>query len=175
MPEAGTPAPGPMLLVTDPVTATVAEMRRLLRAGLLSSALLAGGAFADCASFDIVEDGIPTALAGQPGNPAAGRQVAADRQRGDCSICHRLPLPNRRFHGNVGPDLSAIGARLTPAQIRLRVAANRHLNPESVMPDYCTSSGRHRVASRHEGQPILSAQEIEDLVAWLSTLEGKAP
>lgn len=156
------------------------DMRRNLRAGLLLLAGLllaavASGARADCASFDIVDDGIPSALGGEIGHPAAGRQVAADRQRGDCSICHRLPLPNRRFHGNVGPDLSAIGTRLTPAQIRLRVAANRHLNPESVMPDYCRSSGRHRVASRYAEQPILSAQEIEDVVAWLSSLNGSEP
>lgn len=147
-------------------------MSRILYAGVLLLVVAGGGTRADCASFDIVGDGIPTPLGGQTGRPASGRQVVADRQRGDCSICHRLPLPQHRFHGNVGPDLSAIGARLTPAQIRLRVAANRHVNPESVMPDYCTSSGRHQVARRYADQPILSAQEIEDVVAWLSSLEG---
>lgn len=171
MPTPGTPAPGRMPSVTDPV----ATWQPLLQAGLLLSALAAGSALADCASFEIVDDGIPAALAGHVGQPEVGRRIAADRQRGDCSICHGLPLPQRRFHGNVGPDLSAIGARLTPAQIRLRVAANRQFNPESVMPDYCTTSGRYRVASPYVGQPILSAAEIEHLVAWLSSLDGSAP
>ena len=152
------------------------EMRRCLHAGLLAlCALAAGAAMADCATYEIVGDRIPLPLSEHPGNAAAGRQIAADRQRGDCSICHRLPLPNDRFHGNVGPDLTTIGSRLTTAQIRLRVAANRHFNPESVMPDYCRSRGRHQVASAYKEQPILTAQEIEDIVAWLSSLDGSPP
>ena len=148
------------------------ETRRLMHAALLSSALAASVALADCAPFEVVGDGIPSPLGGHTGSSEAGRDVAAARQRGDCSICHRLPLPNARFHGNVGPDLTAIGSRLTAAQIRLRVTANRHFNPESVMPDYCTGHGRHEVASAYTDQPILTAQEIEDLVAWLSSLDG---
>ncbi|MCC5888011.1 MAG: sulfur oxidation c-type cytochrome SoxX [Gammaproteobacteria bacterium] len=137
--------------------------------------LAAGAARADCATFEIVGDGIPLPLSQQTADADAGRQAAADRQRGDCSICHQLPLPNARFHGNVGPDLSAIGARLTPPQIRLRVAANRHLNPESVMPDYGISRDRHQVAEAFAGQPILTAREIEDIVAWLASLDGSEP
>lgn len=150
-------------------------MKRWLEGALLLCVLDISSAVADCASFTIVDDRIPRPLAGHNGSAEAGRRVAADRQRGDCSICHRLPLPHARFHGNVGPDLSAIGARLTSAQIRLRVAANRQLNPESVMPDYCTSGGRYRVAGPFVNQPILSAAEIEDVVAWLSSLEGSEP
>lgn len=165
--EAGTRAPGQRLLVI--------EMRSFLPATCLLSALAAGPALAGCAAFEIMGDGIPHPLGGQSGTADAGRQVAADRQRGDCSICHRLPLPNARFHGNVGPDLTLIGARLTASQIRLRVASNRRINPESVMPDYCTSSGRHQVASAYADQPLLSDQEIEDVVAWLSSLDGREP
>jgi len=150
-------------------------MRRILQAGLILLAVTTSGTHADCATFEIIDDGIPSPLGGLAGEPAAGRQVAADRERGDCSICHRLPLPHDRFHGNVGPDLRTVGARLTAAEIRLRVAAHRHFNPESVMPDYCTSDGRHRVASRYADQPILSAQEIEDVVAWLGSLDGSQP
>lgn len=143
--------------------------------GTLTLILTAAAAHADCATFEIVGDGIPVPLSQQRADPEAGRQVAADRQRGDCSICHRLPLPNARFHGNVGPDLTTIGARLTQPQIRLRVVANRALNPESVMPDYCMSRDRHRVAEPFEGKPILTAREIEDIVAWLGTLDGSEP
>lgn len=150
-------------------------MKRWLQAALLLCVLDISSAGADCATFTIVGDGIPHPLAGHSGSAEAGRRIAADRQRGDCSICHRLPLPNARFHGNVGPDLSAVGARLTPAQIRLRVAANRQLDPESVMPDYCTTGGRYRVADPFVNQPILSAEEIEDVVAWLGSLDGSKP
>lgn len=169
MPAAGTPAPGRKR--------SVSEIRQRVLGSLVLLALATASAddSADCASFDLVGDGIPQPLGERVGNPAAGRQVAADRQRGDCSICHQLPLPHARFHGNVGPDLSAIGARLTPAQLRLRVAANRHLNPESVMPDYGLSRGRHDVATAFEDRPILTDQEIEDVVAWLSTLDGSGP
>ncbi len=172
MPAAGMPVPGRKLSVIEMKRIRLGRTRH---GGLLLLALLASGAGADCATFEIVGDGITLPLGGQTGNPEAGRRVAAERQRGDCSICHQLPLPNDHFHGNVGPDLTAISTRLTPAQIRLRVAANRQMNPESVMPDYCSSRGRHEVAGPYAGEPILTDQEIEDVVAWLSSLDGSAP
>lgn len=130
---------------------------------------------ADCASFRIDGDGIAAPLDGAVGNPDRGREVALDRTRGDCTICHLLPLPGRRFHGTVGPSLDAVGARLDAAQIRLRIAAPKRLNPHTVMPAYCTTGNRYRVAAGLVGRPILSAGEIEDLVAWLRTLDGSEP
>lgn len=168
--------PPPAASVSAPLLTCAAAGRPSLRvaATLLALAMLLTSAatIADCAPFQIDGDRIEQPLAEKVGEAAAGARVAADRQRGDCVICHRLPLPEGRFHGNLGPDLQAVGLRLSPAQLRLRVAANRHLNPESIMPDYCRSGDRHRVAESHRGQPILSAQEIEDLVAWLSGLEA---
>ncbi len=155
---------------------SVIELRGRRRPGrariplVLALLCATSGAVADCATFTIIGDRIEFPLAGIEGDAEAGARVAQDRQRGDCVICHQLPLPNDRFHGNLGPDLTTVGARLSAAQIRLRVAANRQLNQESIMPDYCLSGDRHRVAPAHRDRPLLTAREIEDLVVWLSTL-----
>lgn len=128
----------------------------------------------DCAAFEIVGDRIPEPLDGVRGDAARGPAVALAPDQGDCTICHRLPLPNRQFHGTVGPALDAIGTRLDAGQLRLRIAAPKRLNPSSVMPAYCTTGERHRVALGFVGKPILDARQIEDLVAWLATLDGAA-
>lgn len=128
----------------------------------------------DCASFEIVGDRIAEPLGGLRGDAMNGPAVALAPDQGDCTICHRLPLPNRQFHGTVGPALDAVGARLDAGQLRLRIAAPKRLNPNSVMPAYCTTGGRHRVALGFVGRPILDARQIEDLVAWLASLDGAA-
>jgi len=146
-----------------------------------------GPAIADCADFAIDGDAIRSPLAGRTGDAEAGARVAADRRRGDCVICHQMPdtspstppstpgtsLPERRFHGNLGPALDAVGARLSPGQLRLRIAAGRLSMPDSIMPNYCLTQGRHGVAEAWRDRPLLSAQEIEDLVAWLAGLDGR--
>ena len=81
-----------------------------------------------------------------------------------------LPEPALRFAGDVGPSLAGVGARLTVAQLRLRVADNLRVNPASAMPSYYKLDGLDRVAARTPGKPILSAQEVEDVVAYLATL-----
>lgn len=148
-----------------------AERRALLAGALL---VLASAAGADCAPLRWAEDGtLPEPLTGARGDPDRGAAVALDRHRGDCTICHRLPLPGRRFHGTVGPALDDVGRRLTPAQLRARIAAPRRSVPATVMPEYCTTGDRYRVDPAVAGEPILSAAEIEDLVAWLATLRGE--
>lgn len=151
------------------------RMRERAAALILTLLLGAGPAMADnCAQFEIVGDRIPAPLGGLTGDARNGPPVALGRARGDCTICHRMPLPNRQFHGSVGPALDTVGARLDAGQLRLRIAAPKRLNPNSLMPAYCTTGGRHRVALGFIGKPILDAQQIEDLVAWLATLDGTA-
>ncbi len=139
---------------------------------LLGCAAAAG---ADCAPLVFEGDGIPAPLLGLEGDPVRGREVATAADRGDCTICHGLPVeaPDPRFHGNVGPPLHGVGARLTAAQLRARIAAPKRLDPHTVMPAYCETGHRWRVVSDQVGEPILSAGEIEDLVAWLTTLRGE--
>lgn len=123
-------------------------------------------------AFEVVGDGIPGPLAAS-GDAARGRALVADRTRGLCLLCHSGPFPEERFQGNLGPSLEGAGSRLTEAQLRLRIADGRRLNPDSIMPSYFRVDGLHRVGAAWRGRTLLAAQEIEDIVAFLLTL--KAP
>ena len=113
---------------------------------------------------------IPTQLTARPGDPGRGRQIVLDRDKGDCIICHAMPLPERQFHGTVGPPLDGIGSRSTADSLRLRLVDPKTLNSQSVMPAYSQVNGLHRVLKGYRGKPILTAQEVEDVVAYLLTL-----
>jgi L-cysteine S-thiosulfotransferase len=115
-------------------------------------------------------DAMPTSLTGAPGDPARGRAVAIDRQLGHCLLCHALPIAEERFQGDLGPDLAGVGDRLTIGQIRLRVVDATQLNPRSAMPPYHRTAGLLRVAAEFRGRPVLSAEQVEDVVAFLATL-----
>ena len=144
---------------------------RLLPAVL---ALAAPGARAEegLVPYAIVGDAISESLTGAPGDPARGRAIVADRTRGLCLLCHAGPFPEERFQGNLAPDLAGIGTRRSPAQLRLRLVGGRALNPDTIMPSYYSLSGLARVGRAWQGRPILSAGEIEDVVAFLATLRG---
>ena len=119
--------------------------------------------------FDVVGDTIPVPLAQMPGDAARGRTVMAGRDA-NCLLCHAVPESGERFMGNVAPPLSGVGARLSTAQLRLRVVDQSRLNRDTVMPSYYRVSGLHNVAEAYRGKPILTAQQIEDVVAYLQTL-----
>lgn len=144
---------------------------------LLLTLLAAPASAEDCAPLEFVGDGIPEPLLGLRGDPLRGHRIATSADAGDCTICHRLPVaePDPRFHGTVGPSLAGVGARLTQAQLRARIAAPKRLNPHTVMPAYCSTSNRWREAASVVGEPLLEASAIEDLVAWLSTLRIPEP
>ena len=116
-------------------------------------------------------DEIAAPLAGAKGDPARGRAIVVNRQLGLCLLCHGGPFPEERFQGTIGPDLNAIGARLSEGQIRLRVVDPGRLNPATIMPAYFRSEGLERVAPAFRGKPVLAAQQIEDIVAFLVTLK----
>lgn len=116
-------------------------------------------------------DDMPASLSGARGDPAQGRAIVVNRQLGLCLLCHSGPFPEERFQGNLGPDLDRIGARLSEAQIRLRVADPARLNPATIMPVYFRSEGLTRVAPAFRERPLLNAEQIEDVVAFLTTLK----
>jgi sulfur-oxidizing protein SoxX len=124
--------------------------------------------------YEIVGKGIPAPLTGRPGDAAAGRAVFLDRERGHCLLCHRVATIDAPFPGTLGPDLTDVGAKLGPDRLRLRLVDSTRLNPDTVMPAYYRTDDLVQVARDHAGKPVLSAQEIEDLVAYLSTLRGDA-
>jgi sulfur-oxidizing protein SoxX len=132
----------------------------------------AGATSADgLAPVQIVGDAIPQSLTGQPGDPARGRHIVADRQHGLCLLCHTGPIPEQRFQGSLAPDLGGAGKRWSEGQLRLRMVDSSRLNPDTIMPAYYRIDGLTRVARAWEGRPALSAQEIEDVISYLTTLQ----
>jgi sulfur-oxidizing protein SoxX len=115
-------------------------------------------------------EGIPASLTGAPGDPARGRAIVASRQVGLCVLCHGGPFPEERFQGNLAPDLRGAGARWSEAELRLRIVDPGRINPATIMPAYHRTEGLTRVAPAWRGKPILSAEQIEDVVAYLKTL-----
>ncbi len=119
-------------------------------------------------------DGIAVPLGGLVGDAARGRSIVASRQLGLCVLCHQIPgelgIP-AAFQGNIAPSIAGAGSRWSPAQLRLRMVDSRKLDPHSIMPAYLRTDGLVRVGSAWQGQPLLDAQQIEDVVAFLVTLK----
>lgn len=143
----------------------VAAARGLGAALLLVTAAAAGAATA------ATSDALPQPLTATPGDAARGRAIVASRQQGLCLLCHRAPIDEERFQGDIATDLAGTGSRWSVAQLRQRVVDSRAVNPDSVMPAFHRSSGLQRVAPAWQGRPILDAQQVEDVVAWLHSLK----
>ncbi len=139
---------------------------------LATMALMPGLAVAQgLVSYTVVGDAIPEPLTGFRGDPVRGRAIVVDRQKGLCLLCHSGPFPEQRFQGNLAPDLQGTGSRWSEGQLRLRLVDSRRLNPASIMPSYYVTLGLTRVGRAWTGTPVLSAEQIEDVVAFLTTLK----
>jgi L-cysteine S-thiosulfotransferase len=121
------------------------------------------------ASYAVVGDGIPDSLTGAPGDATRGRTLVLDRTS-TCILCHSGPFPETKFQGDLAPSLAGAGSRSTISQLRLRLVDASHLNPATIMPSYYRVDGLDRVGPSWRGKPILSAEQIEDIVAYLATL-----
>jgi sulfur-oxidizing protein SoxX len=115
-------------------------------------------------------DSIPASLTGARGDAARGRAIIANRQVGLCLLCHTGPFPEERFQGNLAPDLRN-AARLTEGEIRLRLVDPGRVNPQTIMPAYYRTEGLTGVAPAYRGKPVLTAEQIEDVIAYLITLK----
>lgn len=123
--------------------------------------------------YTVVDDAIPASLTGAKGDPARGRAIVASRQAGLCLLCHSGPIPEDRLQGNVAPDLAGAGSRWSEGQLRLRIVDAHRINPATIMPSYYRVDGLTRVAASYRGKPILSAAQVEDVVAYLTTLRDE--
>jgi len=123
------------------------------------------------APYAVTGDRIDTPLTAQAGDPARGRAIVASRTAGLCLLCHPAPIPEERFQGDLAPSLAGVGGRYTAGQLRLRVVDPRLLNPSTFMPAFHSTSNLSRVGGAWQGKTILSAQQVEDVVAWLETLK----
>lgn len=116
-------------------------------------------------------DSLPSSLTGAAGDADAGKKIVLDRHVGLCLLCHSGPFPEERFQGDLAPSLAGVGARLSEGQIRLRIVDASRVNPNTIMPAYFRTEGLTRVAPSQLGKTVLSAQQIEDVVAFLVTLK----
>lgn len=150
---------------------------------LLAAAVLGAGtiAMAETAPNDIAfgEYGqIEASLSGMTGDPAAGLEIMVARGKGNCIACHQVTdLDEYPFHGEVGPSLDYVAERWTPEDLRGIVANAKMTFPETIMPAFYKTEGYIRPGDAYTGKaangplpPILTAQEIEDVVAYLMTL-----
>ena len=117
------------------------------------------------------QDSIPSSLTVARGDPARGRAIITNRQLGLCLLCHSGPFPEERFQGDLAPDLAGAGTRWSEGQLRLKIVDSSRVNPATIMPAYHRTEGLTRVAPAWRGKPILSDEQIEDVVAFLTTLK----
>lgn len=135
------------------------------------------GAIAGCASpppgalppYRVQGDAITQPLVPAPGDAARGREVVTGRD-GNCLLCHAVPGLGKRFMGDLAPALAGVGARLDAGQMRLRIVDSARLNPDTIMPSYYRVDGLNQVGAAWRGRPVLTAQQVEDTVAFLLTL-----
>jgi sulfur-oxidizing protein SoxX len=136
----------------------------------LAAVVLAGSAAAQALRpYAVVVDAIPASLTGTPGDTARGRALMRDRST-TCILCHSGPFSDDKFQGDLAPTLSGTGSRWSEGQLRLRLVDASRLNPTTIMPSYYRVEGLDRVGAAWRGKPILSAEQIEDMVAYLATL-----
>lgn len=139
---------------------------------MLVAASLSCAAGADeLVPYKIVGDGIPASLTGSPGDATRGRALVLARTT-TCILCHSGPFPEARFQGDLAPGLAGAGSRWTESQLRLRLVDASRFNPDTIMPSYYRTEGLVRVGRNLRGKPILSAGEIEDIVAFLTSLRN---
>ena len=117
-------------------------------------------------AFSVVGDAIPASLSGSAGDPSRGRAIVVNRQVGLCLLCHTGPFPEERFQGSLAPDLRGAGTRWSAAQLRLRLVDSSRLKPDTIMPSYYRVDHLVRVGGAWQGKPVLTAQQIEDVVSF---------
>lgn len=124
---------------------------------------------ADTTSYKIVGDTIPPPLTSEPANPDRGHTLFSTRSDAHCVLCHSHTQVDVPFQGNLGPDLSSVADRLSAAQIRLRLVDYDRIKAGTTMPSYYRTQGLHQVSPEFEGRTVLTALEIEDIIAFLIT------
>ena len=133
-------------------------------------------AMAAAQTLQVTGDAVMQSLTGSAGDPARGRAIITDRQKGFCLLCHSGPFSEEPLQGNLAPNLAGAGSRWNEGQLRLRLMDNTRVNPESIMPAYHRIEGLNRVGPVWRDRPILNAAEIEDVLAFLMGLKSeKAP
>jgi sulfur-oxidizing protein SoxX len=140
--------------------------------GCFAAALLAlpcSASGEELKSYTVNGDSIMESLTGAPGDATRGRTLILERSN-TCILCHSGPFPEEKFQGDLAPNLAGSGGRWSIPQLRLRLVDASRLNPGTIMPSYYRVDGLDRVAANWRDKPILSAEQIEDIVAYLASL-----
>jgi sulfur-oxidizing protein SoxX len=158
------------------LTQTILPTLQIALAAMIATAVQAAHAEVVLRSYRVVEDAIPESLTGAKGDAERGRGIVLNRQVGLCLLCHSGPYPEERFQGTLAPDLRGAGSRWSEGQLRLRIVDAGRLYRDTIMPPYYRVDALVRVAAAFAGKPILTAEQIEDVVAYLVTLrDGSKP
>lgn len=119
-------------------------------------------------------------LTGVPGDAASGREIVGNKGLGNCVACHAVTdLADVPFQGEIGPMLDGAGARWSTAELRGIVANAKIMFPDSMMPSFYRTDGFIRPGDAYTGKaavaetfgPLLTAQQVEDVVAYLARLQ----
>ncbi len=139
-------------------------------AALLLTGISANAGAEPVTAYKIIDFAIASPLTEKPGDPKKGKQIAVHRKKGNCLACHRMPIPEEADHGVTGTDLNGVSTRLTEGQMRLRLVDSKKFNPITMMPSFYKTEGLHRVKKGFIGKTILSAEEVEHVIAYLKTI-----
>jgi len=143
--------------------------------GLTVGGLTAGAVAATVEPQDVVfvEAAVEASLSGSPGNPAEGAKWFKNRKLGNCLACHgNRDLASEPFHGDIGPPLDGVADRYSEAELRaILVNAKEVFGPETIMPGFYHLVEGQRVHKDFQGKPVMSAQQVEDVIAYLKTLK----
>ncbi len=135
--------------------------------------MLAGTANADgLVKYEIVDNGISKSLTGKSGDAVKGEKTFTNRKLGNCLACHQVTaIPSQPFHGEIGPSLDGVADRYSEAELRMQVVNAKVINPDTIMPAFYRTDGFERVLKKFQGKPILNAEQVEDVLAYLKTLK----
>lgn len=117
------------------------------------------------------ESSIPKSLTGKPGNAKKGRKLAINRKKGNCLACHKMPIPEQQFHGEIGPNLAGVASRYSKGELRLLIVNPKVINENTIMPAFYKNTGFSAVLKKFKGKTVVSAQDVEDIIAYLLTLK----
>lgn len=147
-------------------------MKTLIKSITVVAALATCTGFASAAGYKVVDGGIPESLTGTAGDPAEGEKAVINRKLGNCLACHEIStLKKHPFHGEIGPSLDGVADRYSDAQLRLILVDAKQVFDGTMMPAFYRTEGLHRVMKKFDGKSVLSAKNVEDILAYLKTFK----
>lgn len=116
---------------------------------------------------------VAMSLIGTPGDTAVGKKAFVNRKLGNCLACHvNSDMASQPYHGEVGPSLDGVADRYSESELRaILVNSKTVLGEGTIMPSFYTVHTDQRVAKKFKGKTVLSAEQVEGILAYLLTLK----